>query len=251
MDPLLCLDEGTIAGFVEGRLATRAIATVELHASGCPSCQDLLAAALRSATLPEVSRDGDRAVSASATPSPDLAPLVRGRVMGRYTILALKGRGATGEVYAAYDGELDRRVALKLLHARAHDGDSRAQARLLREARAMAKVSHPNVAAVHDAGTFAGRVFIAMEFVDGPTLKEWLDGGARSRGDLLEKFVMAARGLAAAHAVGLVHRDFKPQNVMIAPDGTARVVDFGLVMPLGGRETDTAAPAMPAGASLP
>jgi tetratricopeptide (TPR) repeat protein/predicted Ser/Thr protein kinase len=154
------------------------------------------------------------------------AELERGASIGRYTVLALVGRGGMGEVYAAYDPELDRKIALKLLRARG--ADRRARARLLREAKAIAKLSHPNVVVVHDAGTYDERVFIAMEYIDGRTLKEWLAETPRSRREILDVFASAARGLAAAHAAGLVHRDFKPHNVMVGHDGGVRVMDFGV-----------------------
>jgi len=102
------------------------------------------------------------------------------------------------------------------------------QARLLREARAIARLSHPNVVAVYDAGTVADRVYVAMEFVEGLTIDRWLAAARRSWREILRVFVAAGRGLSAAHAAGLVHRDFKPQNVMIARDGSVRVMDFGL-----------------------
>jgi tetratricopeptide (TPR) repeat protein len=249
MGPLPCLSEDTIAAFVEGRLEPSAMSEVEIHASLCSNCQDLLAVALRSATLmePPLPAEDD---GSDANRAPERAPLVRGSFIGRYTILELRGRGGMGEVYAAYDAEMDRKVALKVLHARGAASQADADARLLREARALARLSHPNVVAVHDAGTIEGRVFIAMEYVEGVTLKEWLGARPRSREEIIATFVMAARGLAAAHAAGLVHRDFKPQNVMIAADGTARVLDFGLVAPLGeatdgagaqGTDTDGAA----------
>ena len=134
-------------------------------------------------------------------------------------MLDLVGRGGMGEVYAAYDPELDRKVALKLLHARPSAATSaeRARARLLREAKAMARLSHPNVVVVHDAGTFDDRVFIAMEFVDGRR-RSRPGCGAKPRRwrEILDVFLAAGRGLAAAHAAGIVHRDFKPQNVMVA-----------------------------------
>src|SRR5450432_3653823 len=155
------------------------------------------------------------------------AQLERGTAVGRYTILALVGKGGMGEVYAAYDPDLDRKVAIKLMHGSGGHDAARAQARLLREAKAMARLSHPNVVAVHDAGTYDGRVFVAMEFVDGVTLEEWLAARARTRDAILAVFAEAAAGLGAAHAAGLVHRDFTPRNVVIGRDGAARVTDFG------------------------
>jgi eukaryotic-like serine/threonine-protein kinase len=167
--------------------------------------------------------------------------LERGDSIGRYTILALIGQGGMGEVYAAYDPELDRKVALKLLlGTRDSAADARSQVRLLREAKAIARLSHPNVVVVHDAGTFHERVFLAMEFVDGQTLKEWLAETPRSRREILAHFASAAGGLAAAHAAGLVHRDFKPHNVMVGKDGSVRVMDFGLA-----REIDPTSPTSP------
>jgi len=162
-------------------------------------------------------------------------PLERGAAVGRYDILQHLASGGMGAVYAAYDPQLDRRVALKVL---AHRGRSevsreRLQLRLQREAQAMARLTHPNVVAVHDVGTFQGRVFLAMEFVDGENLKDWLREKKRSWQEVREIFVQAGRGLAAAHAVGLIHRDFKPDNVLIGKDGRARVADFGLARPMG------------------
>jgi hypothetical protein len=133
-----------------------------------------------------------------------------------------------GEVYAAYDPSLDRRVALKMMHGAAAAQDDHAAARMLREAQAIAKLSHPNVVVVYEVGTFDGAVFIAMEFVDGRTLSEWLADGERSWREVLDVFLQAARGLSAAHRAGFVHRDFKPQNVMVTNDGHVRVMDFGL-----------------------
>src|SRR5580692_182497 len=163
---------------------------------------------------------------------PGPGALERGAAIGRYTILAPVGTGGVGEVFAAYDPELDRKVALKLLRAHGDASDVRAQARLLREAKAMARLSHPNVVAVHDVGAFGARVFVAMEFVDGLSLKDWLADAARTRAEILGVFLAAARGLAAAHAAGLVHRDFKPGNVMVGRDGSVRVMDFGLAREL-------------------
>jgi tetratricopeptide (TPR) repeat protein/predicted Ser/Thr protein kinase len=157
-------------------------------------------------------------------------PLPRGTEVGRFVVFGMLGRGAMGEVYAAHDPELDRTVAIKLLRTRsgwstASDG----RARLMREAQAIAKVSHPNVVVVFDVGTFDGRVFIAMEFVEGHTLGYWLQAGRRTLVEILDVFTAAGRGLQAAHEKGLVHRDFKPENVMVGVDGTVHVMDFGLV----------------------
>ncbi|MBZ5714919.1 serine/threonine-protein kinase [Nannocystis pusilla] len=145
----------------------------------------------------------------------------------RFVVLRLQGTGATGVVYAAYDERLDRKIAIKLL--RSDHAHASAQERLLREARALARLSHPNVVAVHEVGTFDDRVFIAMEFVDGPTLADWLTQRPRGWREVRDIFVQAGRGLAAAHAAGLVHRDFKPANVLVGSDGRVRVLDFGLV----------------------
>ena len=157
----------------------------------------------------------------------------RGDEVGRYVILERVGAGGMGVVYAAWDPKLDRKVALKLLHDDPVNQRERGQ-RLEREAQAMARLTHPNVIAVHDVGEVAGRVFMALEFVEGETLGRWarLDDPSkegRPWSEVLEVALAAGRGLAAAHAEGLVHRDFKPDNVMIGADGRVRVMDFGLV----------------------
>jgi tetratricopeptide (TPR) repeat protein len=173
--------------------------------------------------------------------------LSKGCSVGRYCVLDCLGGGAMGVVYSAYDPELDRKVALKLLRADVAQGEtSTLQARLLREAQAMARLQHPNVIAVHDVGTFEDRVFIAMELVEGTTLHGWLRESARSQRDVIDVFVQAGRGLGAAHAVGLVHRDFKPDNVLIGRDGRVRVGDFGLARAAG--DTSAPLPASPSGA---
>ncbi len=155
--------------------------------------------------------------------------LERGTQVGRYLILEPLGMGGMAVVYAAYDPELDRKVAVKLVRADAV-GEA-ARLRLVREAQAIARLAHPNVVAVFDAGTWEGQVFLAMELVDGGTLTEWLAQGKRSWQEVREVFGQAGRGLAAAHAAGLVHRDFKPSNVLIGKDGRVRVGDFGLARP--------------------
>ena len=154
-----------------------------------------------------------------------------------------------GEVYAAYDPELDRKVAVKLLRVKPGDGVSLAEGRqrTLREAQAIARLSHPNVVVVYDVGTFDDQVFIAMEFVEGNTVTLLAAGARRARWqEILKVFMAAGRGLAAAHAKGLVHRDFKPDNVMVGRDGQVRVMDFGLARQVdekAGARADERAPA--------
>jgi tetratricopeptide (TPR) repeat protein len=151
---------------------------------------------------------------------------LQGRELGRYVVLERIGAGAMGVVLAAYDPELDRKVALKLLHPRERSRDG--HLRLLAEAQALARLSDPHVVAVHDVGVHEGQVFVAMEFVEGQTLARWLAAGRRPWSEVLDVMSRAGRGLAAAHARELVHRDFKPDNVMIGSDGRVRVMDFGL-----------------------
>lgn len=147
--------------------------------------------------------------------------------LGRFEIIEKLGRGGMGMVYAARDPDLCRVVALKVLRQDRQDG--RATRRMMREARALARLKHPNVVEVYDVGqTASGELFIAMEYIRGPTLRQWLAESRRRRGEILEKFVAVGRGLAAAHSAGVVHRDFKPENVIIGSDGRPRVLDFGL-----------------------
>ena len=162
----------------------------------------------------------------------------------RFTILEAVGEGAMGVVMAAYDPSLDRKVALKLLHRRLHgDSADEATARLLREAQAMAQVSHPNVVIIHDVGLIEDQVFIAMEYVDGLTLERWRHAEPRSWRTILDVYAKAGRGLGAAHQAGLVHRDFKPENVLVGADGRVKVTDFGLVgSPERSSEPTSAAP---------
>ncbi|HET6581826.1 MAG TPA: serine/threonine-protein kinase, partial [Nannocystaceae bacterium] len=151
-----------------------------------------------------------------------------GTKIGRYVILELVGRGGMGVVYAAYDPELDRRVALKVLRDRDRERTAEDAARLLREARAIARVSHPHVISVFDVDSAGDVMFIAMEFVEGPTLSRWLRQTPRTPAEVIAVFRDAGRGLAAAHDAGIVHRDFKPTNVIVAGGRHARVLDFGL-----------------------
>jgi len=215
-----CLDESLVVAFLRGTLLPATRDQAEAHVAACSACADLVTWAA-----------ADIAATASRAPGsegrPFVGALTPGSRVGRYQILGAVGRGGMGEVYAAYHPELDRRIALKVVNESGTSTDER-RTRLLREARAIARLSHPNVVAVHDAGTMGDRVFIAMEFVDGHTVDKWLQAAPRTWQQVLDVFVAAGRGLAAAHTAGIVHRDFKPQNVMIGKDGVVRVMDFGL-----------------------
>jgi predicted Ser/Thr protein kinase len=159
--------------------------------------------------------------------------LAEGITFGRYVLIEELGAGGMGVVYSALDPDLNRRVALKLLRGdRQHGGRAELDSkRLLREARAMARLHHPNVVTVHDVGSIDGRVFVAMEYVDGPTLKSWLTEQEREWRELLPVMLKAARGLMAAHETGIIHRDFKPENVLLSEGGVVKVLDFGLARP--------------------
>ncbi len=157
--------------------------------------------------------------------------LQRGSTVGRFVVVDTLGHGAMGTVYAAWDPSLDRKVAVKLLHARTGAPGQRheARARLLREAHAMARISHPNVVAVFDVGeTEDDAVFVAMEVVEGGTVQDWLRSRPRPWREVLRLFCAAGDGLEAAHRAGVIHRDFKLENVLVGADGRPRVTDFGL-----------------------
>ncbi len=176
-----------------------------------------------------------------------------GEKLGRYVVVETVGIGGMGVVYKAFDPKLDRRVALKLLTAEASgsesedtQGSSSAQSRLLREAQALARLSHPNVISVFDVGVVDSEIFVAMEFVEGSTVKEWVKE-ERSLFEIIEVFRAAGKGLAAAHDVDLIHRDFKPANVIGGDDGRVRVLDFGLAREARAEESSGAGEAVKSG----
>lgn len=158
--------------------------------------------------------------------------------IGRFTVLGRVGAGASGTVFAAYDETLDRKVAIKVLRQLDAGPDD-----LLPEARMLAKLRHPNIVAVHEAGELDGQVFVAMEFVNGGSLRGWLEAELRSSAETLEVLIAAGNGLHAAHEAGIAHGDFKPDNVLVGPDGP-RVADFGLAR-------STVAPSQPGGGGTP
>ncbi|WP_224364584.1 serine/threonine-protein kinase [Hyalangium versicolor] len=240
-----CLGENTLDGLSRGHLSPEERAAAARHLDACESCRQLLAALGQAVSTPGVATPPRDSASAPQEVRPRLTS---GDRVGRYTVLHVVGAGGMGVVYAAYDPELDRRIALKLVHDEALPADSReeAAARLLREAQALARLSHPHVITVFDGGRFDGQVFLAMEFIEGGTLGQWLRAEERPAEAVLEMFLEAGRGLAAAHEAGLVHRDFKPDNVLVARDGRVRVTDFGLARLIVSGE-----PALGAGAALP
>jgi serine/threonine-protein kinase len=182
-------------------------------------------------SAPTLVRSGSSQEPVDAAEGTDLPALRPGNTLAdRYTVLDKLGHGGMGVVVAAYDARLDRRVALKLLRRLERaEGGGLEEAWLVREAQAMAKLSHPNVVAVYDAGTLEdGSIFIAMEHIQGQNLRRWRTQEPRTWRQVLEAYVAAGRGLAAAHAAGLIHRDFKADNVLVGQDGRVRVTDFGL-----------------------
>ncbi len=153
-----------------------------------------------------------------------------GAVVGRYVVLEKLGAGAMGVVLAAFDPDLDRKIALKLLPPQQGGGNrERREERLVREAKAIAKLSHPNIVGIFDVGVHNDQVFLAMEHLGGGTLRQWLGAGKHSWREILAVLINAGRGLEAAHAENLIHRDFKPENVLLDKNGVAKVADFGLV----------------------
>jgi tetratricopeptide (TPR) repeat protein len=220
------LDDEWIARALAGELPASAATQALNHAETCADCRVQLEGLETASVSREVAvADATRPVR---TPTPRPIPGGGLARVGRYQIVGRLGEGGMGAVYSALDPELDRRVAVKVLHAPGEGlGATLGQARLLREAQAMARLQHPNVIAVYDVGTVDGSVFFAMEQVEGGTLRGWLSE-PRSWREVVAVFLQAGRGLAAAHKAGIVHRDFKPENVLVGQDGRVRVTDFGV-----------------------
>ncbi|NMO17464.1 tetratricopeptide repeat protein [Pyxidicoccus fallax] len=227
-----CPDDERLVAFADGTLPAGERGEVERHLRDCAECLEAVALlADRGAPSRTVPPSGAEA------PVADAPLLARGTALGRYVLLEPLGSGGMGVVYAAYDPELHRRVALKLMHPSRGGPSAEARARLQREAQALARLSHPNVVPVFDVGTWREQVFVAMEWVDGGTLSAWLAERPRTWREVVRVVCDAGRGLAAAHAAGLVHRDVKPDNIMVGRDGRARITDFGLARAQGGEDT--------------
>jgi serine/threonine protein kinase len=193
-----CPPPDKLLGFASGELSDDQSAQVEQHMDSCAECR---------AVLSNMARGG---------PPP---------AFGRYRIDTVLGSGGMGIVYRAYDPQLARPLAIKVVR-RAGD-DTQGRARLVREAQSLARLSHPNVCHVYDVGTEGEEVWLAMELIDGVSLRQWA-GERRNRDEILQVLLGSADGIAAAHQAGLVHRDIKPENVLVTRDGRAIVTDFGL-----------------------
>jgi hypothetical protein len=235
-----------LSRFVEHRLDEAVRFAVEEHIDECDDCRQTVAVlhkTRRSTTAPARKQVSDE-LAVTATPDALAATIAggtlddaqgaeRGRLapgtkLDRYVIDKVLGTGGMGIVYAARDPALDRAVAIKVLREDFARRDPDAARRIVHEARVMARISDPNVLGVFEVGTVDDQVYIAMEIASGGSLRAWLDARERSLGEILEVFVAAGRGLVAAHDAGIVHRDFKPDNVLIGSDGRVRVTDFGL-----------------------
>lgn len=222
-----CVDPSVALAFALGRASAAEREEVERRMDECSACRAQVAAAARVAaaeadTLCEPQRRGP----ARATPSAGLMP---GDRVGRYVVERALGMGGMGVVSLANDPELARQVAIKLVRRDlGTQSDAEFEVRLRREAQAMATLSHPNVVRIFDIGRYDERVFLAMEYVAGTTLDAWLSEARRAPAAILALFTQAGAGLAAAHRAGLIHRDFKPTNVLVDLGGVAKVTDFGL-----------------------
>jgi hypothetical protein len=268
-----CLSLDALVAFIAGRFSDDDAHVAEAHLAECRHCRELVSAACLADSAMGLERASSRATSLhvdSCTSYQRLViglssglqllsavaeahttqllrparygePFARGTVVGRFVVLDLLGRGGMGIVYRAYDPELDRKVALKLLRPGMRDiGDTRAH--LLAEAQMMARISHANVIAIYDVGSYRDQVFAAMELVEGTTLRGWLTERQRAWREVVDVFLLAGEGLAAAHAARVVHRDFKPENVLLGRDGRVKVSDFGLATdpaPTGGSVAGT------------
>ncbi len=221
-----CLDDDALARLCTDGLDPAERDRVDQHLALCPACREIVSALLRGSS--EQGLATAPTCDASSEPLPS-ASMSRIETIGRYLPIAILGRGGMGQVYRAYDPSLEREVALKLvsLAAVTEERAQIARTRLLREGQSLAQLSHPGIVTVYDVGAVPDHVFVAMELIRGQTLRSWL-GTKPSRRHILEAFCDAAAALAAAHRVGIIHRDFKPENVMITADRHVKVLDFGL-----------------------
>jgi predicted Ser/Thr protein kinase len=249
-----CPDDDVLGALAAGELAPASREALAIHAASCAVCHSMVVA-LGDGGWTQASAGGagvDRR-------GRDEFALPPGAVVGRYTIERRVGAGGMGVVYVATDRELERRVALKFVRHGA--GDPAARARLVREAKTLARLSHPHIVTLFDAGEHHDHAFVVMEYVDGGSLLSWARQGDRTADEIIAAALAVGRALAAAHAAGIVHRDVKPDNVLVGGDGDVRVTDFGLAraglevgaavdLDAAGRPSDAAAPLTRTGAIL-
>ncbi|MFO0552724.1 MAG: protein kinase [Polyangiaceae bacterium] len=246
---MTCPDDATAANYVQGRLDAAEREHFAAHVDGCPRCYATLTELARvfgdslAPSRTRLSATTDVQVSgfestAALTPAersdpnalarpraPDQSLVLAGERISKYIVESPLGSGGMGRVYVAHDPVLDRRVALKVLKRRVES--SSAEAALLTEARAVAALHHPNIVSIFDAGVDGDRLFLAMELVNGPSFTEWVRTH-RSSEEIVELVAQVGEGLRAMHEAGLVHRDVKPENILVGNDGRARIGDFGL-----------------------
>jgi eukaryotic-like serine/threonine-protein kinase len=233
-----CGGADTLGALVAGALPEAECAAIANHAASCAGCHALIEGLVGAgASCPTAPASGElRATRDDGDGDDDgdggmmrMHALGRGTRVGRYVIDRLLGAGGMSVVHAALDSELHRQVAVKLLRRDLRgSGGSGGRDRLMREARSLARLAHPNVVTVFDVGEHRGQLFIAMELVDGGSLGAWLGREPRTVDEIVDCLLGAGRGLAASHAAGIVHRDVKPDNILVGFDGRARVTDFGL-----------------------
>jgi serine/threonine protein kinase len=240
-----CLSENTLAGLLNWQLGPDRRAEADAHLEACPTCREriaLFAADERHQETVVERRDSSLAETLVRHRSADKGPLLEaGESVDHYQVLRPLGRGAMGEVYLARDSKLGRKVALKLMRPELFENQE-AVARFQHEARAMARVNHPNVVTIHAVGEHRGMPYVAMEYIDGEPLSAKLMSGGVEVRDALRISMGIAEALQEAHKLGVVHRDLKPENVIASYDGRVRVVDFGLAKMQELDNADTFAP---------
>jgi len=224
-----CPSDNTLAALLHSKFTIEDGEAVLAHLDECSECRAAVALGFGASDEVDAARDDPRASSAGAG---EPVGIEAGALVGRYVVVSRVGEGGMGVVYAAYDPDLDRKVALKVVRP----GVRASAAQVAREARALASISHPNVVAIYDVGYWGEQVYLVMEFVQGVTLRSFFADPSRSSKDILTVLVEAGNGLAAAHRSGLVHRDVKPENIMVDEQRGARVTDFGLARALAPEE---------------
>ena len=227
-----CHGDDVLAALIEGQLDDSGLAALYAHADRCARCRELLVELARVQRV-ALEVEAPTEVPARTGAGRSVTDIESGTKLDQYRVVRKIGEGGMGRVFEAEDEALGRSVAIKAVRPRHRATDPDWTVRLVREAQAMAKLTHPNVLTVYGVGTHGADVYFAMELVDGVTLGQWCVEQERPWKEVLRSYIAAGRGLAAAHAAGLVHRDFKPANVLVSKDERVLVTDFGLVAQAG------------------